>query len=210
MILLHKERKIVITPTKTGTNSLKSIASAQHAALSLTDPSLANSKCIISPKHRTVIPTPYIDYQPVLIVRNPWDRIASMYKFIKPRPGQIENLGQCFLCSQTHFGSGHTDSFVKFIDHFNYRFVHQPDPIWSYNLSTIMEIISAQTKRPIQIREAGDFMDDMGWARRNVNQSKDVDEELWNSTTYELIRYWCEPDCDKFGYHPYPSGFSLI
>ena len=74
MIVDHENRFIIATPTKCGTTSIEALARSRGKRLGLST---------VRPRqHRMVVPEEYVSFRRYMMVRNPYDRLASIYLYL--------------------------------------------------------------------------------------------------------------------------------
>lgn len=74
MIVDFENRFVIATPTKCGTTSIESLAKSRGERLGL---------AAVRPRqHRMVLPDELADYRRFLAVRNPYDRLVSIYLYL--------------------------------------------------------------------------------------------------------------------------------
>lgn len=189
MIYSRKHGFLICTPTKCGTEALRSALTrrseiAEH----------------LLPKHRADVPS---EIKPeeilkIMTVRNPWHRLVSMFYYLRNH-----NNG---------WGKGNYDpnSFLSFLTYHQSMVVQKPCVDWTWNLCQIFdkfepdvlwknEKLNLCYERFIadyKIKGAAKSL-----TRVNVSKKDNPDHDShYDRRMLRLVADWCEPDADRFKY----------
>lgn len=182
IVVPFKPKTIICTPTKTGTEALLSV---------LTRRSRFGQR--IMPKHRATVPDEYASFHRVLVVRNPWNRLVSMFYYLRKMHGS--------------WGKGSFISFAEFCEYHQYRCKHKPSVDWTWNFCDYANVFQQQEVWHTENLESdcvgrfGLHFDLPPFRQINVTTDRTKSYEAhWTKKLRQLVAPWAEPDAEMFGY----------
>jgi hypothetical protein len=199
-VIVSTARKIIIaTPTKTGTESLMQMLT------------IDGQFDYINPKHS--IEYPMLDgWRRVLVVRDPYERLQSMYLFAIAHGGK---KGLNFASKHCRNENGEWCSFSDFLKFHRKMIKH---PTWGFNYSQICEVFKPNEIWKLDrlvhhLREFElptwphcDFCGEAQIIKANTRDSfyywlkNKRPSSKFSKADLKLVRSFVEPDCIKFDY----------
>lgn len=190
MILLDKQRIVIVTPPKTASSAL-------HDALCK---SPVDGKLVIGPsmydgnidKHVCQIPNEAEGYLRVVVARHPLDRLVSLYCHYS----RLES---------SYYGR-YSMAFWEFANRVGRNVPvtgHPVDKFYQWSISKHIEQIQSGSFRVIKTESIDNDLEEIGVFAK-VERSNESYRREWRSyydqSTIEAIREWASQDCDRFGY----------
>lgn len=183
MIVCDRHKFLIGTPTKTGTNALRSCLIER-----------GEIGCYhLLPKHRMDVPPRQQYHFKYLVVRNPYDRLVSMFHYLNKRGGQ--------------WGDGHFSTFKEFIRFHQERRMSKPSVDWTNN-----NVENKRILRPAKVFHQENLflllrdiesrfkVELPALTRINVSQDRGPWQDYYDKSDFDVVREWCRQDCHLFGY----------
>lgn len=192
MIVSQRRKLLICSPVKTGTESL------QSALLGSED------FVFILPKH-TVHGKPYpvfpSTYRRILIVRDPYDRLRSMYTYSVAHGG---TKGVSFATKHCRDNRGNWCSFAEFLRLFRDKITSKT---WRTNQTDIAEDFQPTEVWKLENLDAkvADEFKIVEFRRRNVSANKGIWRQCdpnanWTKENVQTAAWFNNPDCKTFDY----------
>jgi hypothetical protein len=192
VIVIPKVRMVICTPTKTGTEALLSALVRRGGV---------GEK--VMPKHRISVPEDYKQWKGmdkwrrVLVVRNPWHRLVSMYYFLRK--------------GNSSWGKGNYISFAEFCEFHQDRAKSKPSVDWTWNFSSIAdafepdliwrnETLDADVQRELVKLRGLDVPHLTVVNTTTDRRPMSYEAHFMKRRVRDLVAPWCEPDAERFGY----------
>lgn len=185
MLISHDNETVICTPTKTGTESIsKLMVDSGHFRYTL-------------PKHGRAM----VGSRRIMVVRDPYDRLRSMYLFGVAHGGRngINFASTHCRCDQTGLWCGFEDFLIAHRDKMkakdwvlNYTAIDElfrPHEFW--RLEAINEFTKEFTDQPMPLKNVTASM--KRWKAEPAAAE-------WTWRALEISSWFTEPDCSNFNY----------
>jgi hypothetical protein len=188
MIYLEKQRIVILTPPKCGTHSLHAaLCREPHGGVTVIGPSM-NGRGI--DRHATQIPNEAEDCQIVAVVRNPFDRLVSLWHHLVRFDAYHGRATMAFYIFAAHVGRRDTNTIAG-------------DPMYGWNLCDYLAGVPERTKfvKLESLREdlaaLGILIDKLP---HELASHRRPWREYYDAGLVATVEPWARPDCERFGY----------
>jgi len=212
MIVDLEYGSVIATPTKCGTTSIEALARSRGSRLGLTT---------VRPRqHRMVVPDEYANFRRYMMVRNPYDRLASIYLYLS-NPSNYSQWAHWEVVDKTF--TQFLYWYVRMRDHYNIQLAVDPGGaahddrwykspnLWLVSLGECMQVLQPQGLIRLEnleadLKETGrdEWGGKMLHSNRSTNRKKETRAMYGSKQALQKVNQsFLLSDCERLGYEPW-------
>jgi len=188
MIVLEKYQTLIITPPKCATHSLHlGLCREPYGGVTVIGPSMGGGRV---DRHTTAIPCEADDFSIVAVVRNPYDRLVSLWHHLVRFDAMHGRGTMAFYMFAAHVGRRDPNTVAG-------------DPMYGWNLYNHLAGVPKRTKY-VRLESLREDLAALGIALDKLPHELASQRRPWqdyyDDGLLATVELWAKPDCERFGY----------